>query len=123
MLASFSRISLCLKGTYKQYEVAKDGSISPCIGAFVTTMSLPCAHKIKYWKGTTFSLDLIHHHRSIDKLSVSLNKKEHVFSVITKLMNQFDTVFEPVIQQPKGRPPKSKKKRGITSTTRGPSIF
>ncbi|KAL4571421.1 hypothetical protein LXL04_018180 [Taraxacum kok-saghyz] len=52
-----------------------------------------------------------------------LNKKEDALSLITKLVNQYDTVFEPVIQRPKGRPPKSKKKRGVTSTTRFPSRF
>ncbi|GKF77514.1 hypothetical protein Tco_0229984, partial [Tanacetum coccineum] len=32
-------------------------------------------------------------------------------------------LFEPVVQRPRGRPPKAKKKRGTTSTTRDPSRF
>ncbi|XP_042754370.2 uncharacterized protein LOC111901587 [Lactuca sativa] len=128
-----------LKEIYRQYDVAKDGIITLCTGHFMTTMGLPCAHKIKYWQGTTFSLDLIHPHRRIDTLSLNvqndlhgegidrfdellnelhstyqrwpLNKKEHALSVITKLVNQSVTVFEPVIQRPKGRPPKSKKEK------------
>ncbi|XP_042754325.1 uncharacterized protein LOC122196071 [Lactuca sativa] len=128
-----------LKEINKQYLATKEGSITPCTATFITTMGLPCAHKIKYWQETTFSLDLIHPHWRIDTLSLNLqndlhdegtgrfnellnelclayqrwplNKKEHVFSVITKLLNQSDTVFEPVIQRPKGRPPKSKKEK------------
>ena len=114
-------------------------------------MGLPCAHQIKHWQGATYSLDLIHHHWRIDKLVLNsendmydegtdrfddllnelrskykrwpLNKKEDALSLITNLVNQYDTIFEPVIQRPKGRPPKSKKKRGVTSTTRYPSRF
>lgn len=43
--------------------------------------------------------------------------------MITKLLSESDTFFEPMIRRPKGRPPKSKKKRGINSTARDPSRF
>ncbi|GKE34389.1 hypothetical protein Tco_1453711 [Tanacetum coccineum] len=52
-----------------------------------------------------------------------LSKKEFATSMITKLVNKNDIFFEPVIQRPKRTPPKSKKKRGITSTTKDPSRF
>ncbi|KAJ9566461.1 hypothetical protein OSB04_002427 [Centaurea solstitialis] len=126
------------------------GGLTPCTGHFTATTGLPCAHKIKYWQGTSLSLDLIHPHWRIDTLSLKLQedlhdegtdrldellnelrstyqtwpltKKKHVVSVISNLVNESDILFEPVIRQPKGRP-KSKKKRGITSTTRDPSRF
>ncbi|KAL4560403.1 hypothetical protein LXL04_032554 [Taraxacum kok-saghyz] len=140
-----------LKEIHKQYKVAKDGIVFPCTGQYMATMGLPCAHQIKLWQGSTYSLDCIHPQWRIDTLLLNstndlhdegtyrfddllnelrlkyqmwpLNKKEDAFSLITKLVNQYDTVFEPVIQRPKGRPPKSKKKRGVTSTTRFPSRF
>ena len=99
----------------------------------------------------TLSLDLVHPHWRIDTLSLNpedhspndkdkefanllselqckyqvwpLSKKELATKMIANLLNQSDTLFEPVIQQPKGRPPKAKKKRGVTSTTRDPSRF
>ena len=43
--------------------------------------------------------------------------------MITKVLNETDVFFEPMIRRPKGRPPKAKKKRGISSTTRDPSKF
>ncbi|XP_023752378.2 PKS-NRPS hybrid synthetase cheA-like [Lactuca sativa] len=140
-----------LKEIYKKYGFTKDGSMTPCTGHYMATMGLPCAHKIKYWQGTTFPLDLIHPQWRIDTLSLNsqndlhdentgrldellnelrstyqrwpLNKKKHALSLITELLNQSDAFFEPVVQRPKGRPPKSKKKGGITSTTRDPSRF
>lgn len=117
----------------------------------MATMGLPCAHKIKHMKGNVLSLDLVHSHWRIDTLSLipeddsndddtnkfvmlldelrskyqvwPLHKKEFTISMITKLVNEQDIVFEPVMQRPRGRPPKAKKKRGITSTTRDPSRF
>ncbi|GJR45584.1 hypothetical protein Tco_1313687 [Tanacetum coccineum] len=114
-------------------------------------MGLPCAHKIKSLQRSTLSLDLIHPQWRIGSLSLNpeddlpnddankfskllnelclkyqewpLSQKEFATSMITKLVNQNDIFFEPVIQRPRGRPPKSKKKRGITSTTRDPSRF
>lgn len=99
----------------------------------------------------TLSLDLIHRQWRIDNLSLNseddsnndeanrflnllyemylkyqvwpLNKKELATSMITKFVNQNDALFEPVVQRPKGRPPKPKRKKGITSTTRDPSKF
>lgn len=125
--------------------------MTPCTGHYMATMGIPCAHKIKYWQGTTFPLDLIHPQWRIDTLSLNLqndlhdentgrldellnelrstyqrwplNTKKHALSLTTELLNQSDAFFEPVIQRPKGRPPKSKKKGGITSTTRDPSRF
>ncbi|GJQ98695.1 hypothetical protein Tco_0009834 [Tanacetum coccineum] len=52
-----------------------------------------------------------------------LHKKETATLMITNLINQSDTLFEPLIQRPRGRPPKAKKKKGTTSTTRNPSRF
>ncbi|KAL4590600.1 hypothetical protein LXL04_003537 [Taraxacum kok-saghyz] len=52
-----------------------------------------------------------------------LSKKEIAISMITRLLNESDTFFEPLILRPKGRPPKAKKKRGVNSTTRDPSRF
>nr|GEV76541.1 protein FAR1-related sequence 5 [Tanacetum cinerariifolium] len=115
------------------------------------TMGLPCAHKIKHMKGNVLTLDLVHSHWRIDTLSLiqeddshdddankfvtlldelcsnyqvwPLHKKEITISIITKLVNEQDRLFEPVIQRPRERPPKAKKKRGTTSTTRDPSRF
>ncbi|GKA33740.1 hypothetical protein Tco_0720169 [Tanacetum coccineum] len=97
------------------------------------------------------SLELIHPHWRIDTLSLNredglqndgdnrivklleelnskyqswpLNKKEHAISMINQLVNESDILFEPVIQRPRGRPRKSKKNKGITSTRRDPSRF
>ncbi|GJT90751.1 hypothetical protein Tco_1079596 [Tanacetum coccineum] len=52
-----------------------------------------------------------------------LHKKEYATLMITNLLNESEIFFEPVVQQPKGRPPTSKKKKGKTSTTRDPSRF
>ncbi|KAL6532409.1 hypothetical protein OROGR_014379 [Orobanche gracilis] len=103
-----------LQEIYKQYGKIKDGCLTPCTGHFMATTGLPCAHKIKYWQGTTLSLDLIHPHWRIDTLSLKLQDDLHNEGT--------DRLDEPVIQRPKGRP-KSKKKRGITSTRRDPSRF
>ncbi|PWA86891.1 protein FAR1-RELATED SEQUENCE 5 [Artemisia annua] len=147
-----SNLSLfALKEIHKQYVKAKDGKMTSCTGHFMATMGLPCAHKIKHMKGNVLSLDLVHSHWRIDTLSLipeddshdddankfvtlldelrskyqvwPLHKKEFTISMITKLVNKHDIVFEPVIQRPRGRPPKAKKKRGITSKTRDPSRF
>ncbi|KAL4574609.1 hypothetical protein LXL04_021443 [Taraxacum kok-saghyz] len=115
-----------LKEIHKQYKIAKDGIVFPCTGHYMATMGLPCAHQIKHWHGATYSLDCIHPQWRIDTLLLNSTNFLHdkdALSLITKLVNQYDTVFEPVIQRPKGRPPKSKKKRGVTSTTRFPSRF
>ncbi|GJW83434.1 hypothetical protein Tco_0156579 [Tanacetum coccineum] len=107
--------------------------------AFTVTMGLPCAYKKKHMKGNVLSLDLVHSHWRIDTLSLiqeddshdddankfvplldelrskylvwPLYKKEYVILMITKLVNEQDILFEPVIQRPRGRPPKDKKKR------------
>ncbi|GKA61621.1 PKS-NRPS hybrid synthetase [Tanacetum coccineum] len=148
-----SRVSLfALKEIYKQYIKKKEGTITPCTGHFMATMGLPCHHKISSWQGMTLSMDLVHPHWRIDTLSLNpedpspndkdnqfanllselqckyevwpLSKKELATSMITNLLNESDTLFEPtVIQRPRGRPPKAKKKRGVTSTARDPSRF
>nr|GFB01183.1 protein FAR1-related sequence 5 [Tanacetum cinerariifolium] len=110
-----------------------------------------CAHKIINSREKEISLDLIHPHRRIDTLTLNpevishndgtdpfvklldelnakyqawpLHKKETATMMITNLISQSDTLFEPVIQRPRGRPLKSKKKKGTTSTTRIPSRF
>ncbi|PWA47757.1 hypothetical protein CTI12_AA460500 [Artemisia annua] len=133
-----------LKEIYKQYEKIKDGH-------FMVTMGLPCAHKIVSCLGKTIPLDIIHPHWRIDALSLNpevdsssdgnnnffvlldelrskyqmwpLSKQELATSMIAKLVNESNTYFEPVIQRPKGRPSKAKKKKGKTSTTRYPSKF
>ena len=127
------------------------GTLAPCTGHFMATMGLPCAHKIKNSREKELSLDLVHPHWRIDTLTLNpedtshndgpdtflklldelyakyqvwpLNKKETATSTITKLINQSETLFEPVAQRPRGRPPKSKKKKGATSTARNPSRF
>ena len=114
-------------------------------------MGLPCAHKINHLYRKPLSLDLIHPHWKIDTLRLDskgdsqndvvnefdgllselstkyqtwpLSKKEIAISMITKLLNESDTFFEPWILRPKGRHPKAKKKRGVNSTTRDPSRF
>ncbi|GJW58922.1 hypothetical protein Tco_0105653 [Tanacetum coccineum] len=114
-------------------------------------MGLPCAHTIKDWNEVALSLDLIHPHWRIDTMSMNheddlqndgdnrfvklleelnskyqvwhLNKKEHAISMINQLVNESDILFEPITQRPKGRPQKSKKNKGITSTRRDPSKF
>ena len=118
--------------------------MTPCTGHFLATMGLPCAHKIKHLEGMTLSLDLIHQHRRINTMHLNSeddlhndgakefnellrelssryqmwheSKKEFANSMITKLLTESDTLFEPMIRRPKGRPPKSKKKREINST-------
>ncbi|GJZ57347.1 protein FAR1-related sequence 5 [Tanacetum coccineum] len=145
-----SHVSLfALKEIYKQYIKKKD--VTTCTGHFMATMGLPCVHKINSLQGMTLSLDLVHPHRRIDTLSLDpeddahneideqfakllnelqskyqawpLSKKELATSMLTKFLNQPDILSEPVIQRPRGRPPKAKKKRGVTSTTRDPSRF
>ncbi|KAJ9549306.1 hypothetical protein OSB04_021849 [Centaurea solstitialis] len=144
------KISLAVEHEFNEIKVKLSSGLTPCTGHFTATTGLPCAHKIKYWQGTSLSLDLIHPHWRIDTLSLKLQedlhdegtdrldellnelrstyqtwpltKKKHVVSVISNLVNESDILFEPVIRQPKGRP-KSKKKRGITSTTRDPLRF
>lgn len=116
-------------------------------------MGLPCAHKISQWEGMSLPLDLINSHWRIDTLSLNsedavdnddanrfvalvnelssryqgwpLYKQEYATLMITNLLNQSEIFFEPVVQRPKGRPPKSKKKKGKgkTSTKRDPSRF
>nr|GEY54840.1 protein FAR1-related sequence 5 [Tanacetum cinerariifolium] len=49
-----------------------------------------------------------------------LHKKETATAMISKLINQTDTLFEPAIQRPKRTP---KNKKGTTSTARDPSRF
>ncbi|GKD92724.1 hypothetical protein Tco_1372561, partial [Tanacetum coccineum] len=131
--------------------------MNSCTRHFTATMGLPCAHKIKHMKGNVLSLDLVHSHWRIDTISLipeadshddddakkvvtllgelrfkyqvwPLHKKEFATSMITKLVNEQEILFElilfePVIQRPRGRPPKAKKKIRITSTTRDPSRF
>lgn len=127
------------------------GTVTPCTGHFMATMGLPCAHKIVSSLGMTIPLNIIHPHWRIDTLSLNpevdsssdgnnnffvllnelrskyqmwpLGKQELATSMIAKLVNESDTYFEPVIRRPKGRPPKVKKKKGKTSTTRDPSKF
>ncbi|KAL6507017.1 hypothetical protein OROHE_022152 [Orobanche hederae] len=122
-----------------------------CSGHFMATMGLPCAHMIEHHKGIPLSLDLINSQWRIDRLSFNskdssnnddtdqfytllqdlylkyqvwpIGKKEDVTLMISNLVNQSETFFEPVVKRPKGRPPKAKKKKGITSTTRNPSRF
>jgi hypothetical protein len=117
----------------------------------MATTGLPCVHKINSLQGMALSLDLVHLHWRIDTLSLNpgddshndindqfakflselqskyqvwpLSKKELCTAMITKFLNQSDILFEPVIQRPRGRPPKAKKKRGVTSTIRDPSRF
>ncbi|GJW53037.1 protein FAR1-related sequence 5 [Tanacetum coccineum] len=145
-----SHVSLfALKEIYKQYIKKKD--VTTCTGHFMATMCLPCVHKINSLHGMTLSLDLVHPHWRIDTLSLDpeddshnetdeqftkllnelqskyqawpLSKKELATSMLTKFLNQPNILFEPLIQRPRGRPPKAKKKRGVTSTTRDPSRF
>nr|XP_043620091.1 PKS-NRPS hybrid synthetase cheA-like [Erigeron canadensis] len=125
--------------------------MTPCTSHFMATMGLPCVHKIKSLQGGILSLDLVHPHWRINTLSLRpeddshdedadsffklindlclkykgwpLSKKESATSMISKLVNESEVFFELVIRRPKGRPPKSKKKKGITSTTRDPSRF
>ncbi|PWA56893.1 hypothetical protein CTI12_AA414210 [Artemisia annua] len=140
-----------LKEIYKQYEKVKEGTINPCTGHYTATMGLPCAHKIAQWEGMSLPLDLINSHWRIDTLSLNsedvvdnddanrfvtlvnelssryqgwpLYKQEYATLMITNLLNESEIFFEPVVQRPKGRPPKSKKKKGKTSTKRDPSRF
>ena len=57
------------------------------------------------------------------KSLVGNSTEKHALLVITKLVNQSVTIFEPMIQWPKGRPPNTKKKTVITSMTRDHSRF
>ncbi|GJT38022.1 hypothetical protein Tco_0937887 [Tanacetum coccineum] len=126
-------------------------TVTRCTSHFMATMGLPCTHKIVGCLGMTIPLDIVHPHWRIDTLSLNkevdsssegnnnfsvlldelcskyqtwpLSKQELVTSMIAKLVNESDIYFEPVIQRPKGRPPKAKKKKGKTSTSRDPSKF
>ncbi|GKB40786.1 hypothetical protein Tco_0885728, partial [Tanacetum coccineum] len=125
--------------------------MAPCTGHFTATMGLPCAHKIINSYENELSLDLIHPHWRIDTLTLNpedvsnnddanpfaklldelnekyqawpLHKKETATLMTTNLINQSDMLFEPLIQRPRGRPPKAKRKKGTTSTARNPSRF
>ncbi|KAL4555319.1 hypothetical protein LXL04_037936 [Taraxacum kok-saghyz] len=136
---------------HMQFERIKNGTMTDCTGHFMATMGLPCAHKINHLYRKPLSLDLIHPHWKIDTLRLDskddsqndvvnefdgllselstkyqtwpLSKKEIAISMITKLLNESDTFFEPMILRPKGRPPKANKKRGVNSTARDPSRF
>ncbi|XP_071720539.1 uncharacterized protein [Rutidosis leptorrhynchoides] len=144
-----------LKEISEQYQKMKKGIMTPCTGHLMATMGLPCAHKMVEFIDLAIPLELIHPQWRIDTFSLNsevdqhneteeatkfhnlleelyskyqvwpLNKKQSATSVITKLVNESNTYFEPMIHRPKGRPPKSKKKKGkgITSTTRDPSRF
>ncbi|XP_052620945.1 protein FAR-RED IMPAIRED RESPONSE 1-like [Lactuca sativa] len=141
-----------LKEIHMQYEKIKKGTMTPCTSHFMATMGLPCAHKIKHLEGMKLSLDLIHPHWRIDTICLNSeddlhndigakefdellselssryqiwpqSKKEFANSMITQLLTESDILFEPLIRRPKGRPPKSKNKRGINSTARDPSRF
>ena len=117
------------------------GTMVPCTGHFMATMGLPFAHKIQHLLGMKLSLNLIHPYWRIDTLRLNseddshndgvnkfdelltelssryqmwpLSKKEFVTSMINKLLTESDTLFEPMIRRPKGRPPKSKKKKSM----------
>ncbi|GKA05946.1 protein FAR1-related sequence 5 [Tanacetum coccineum] len=89
-----------LKEICKQYEKITKGTMAPCTGHFTLLDVLNA--KYQAWP---------------------LHKKEIATMMITNLISQSDMLFEPVIQRPRGRPPKSKKKKGTTSTTRNPSRF
>nr|KAJ0223620.1 hypothetical protein LSAT_V11C200088970 [Lactuca sativa] len=112
-----------LKEIYKQYGFTKDGSMTPCIGHYMATMGLPCAHKIKYWQGTTFPLDLIHPQWRIDTLLLNLQNDLHDEDTgrLDELLNElcstrwFNDQKEDFQNQ--------KKKGGITSTAQDPSRF
>nr|KAJ0198150.1 hypothetical protein LSAT_V11C700356530 [Lactuca sativa] len=129
-----------LKEIHIQYEKIY-GTMVPCTGHFMATMGLPFAHKIQHLLGMKLSLNLIHPYWRIDTLRLNseddshndgvnkfdelltelssryqmwpLSKKEFVTSMINKLLTESDTLFEPMIRRPKGRPPKSKKKKSM----------
>nr|XP_043637923.1 protein FAR1-RELATED SEQUENCE 5-like [Erigeron canadensis] len=149
LLLSVSHFAL--QEIYKQYEKISNGTMTPCTGHFTATMSLPCAHKIKGHREKSLSLELVHPQWRINSLSLNtkdalvydgystfhklldeldskylvwpLNKKEFATSMIFNLINQSEILFEPMVQRPKGRPPKSKKRKGKTFTTQDPSRF
>ncbi|PWA36651.1 hypothetical protein CTI12_AA597770 [Artemisia annua] len=135
------KLCLEIEHEFNEIKVRLASKMTSCTGHFMATMGLPCAHKIKHMKGSVLSLDLVHSHWRIDTLSLipeddshdddtnkfvmlldelrskyqvwPLHKKELAISVITKLVNEQDILFEPVIQRPRGRPLKAKKKRQL----------
>nr|GFA04818.1 protein FAR1-related sequence 5 [Tanacetum cinerariifolium] len=60
---------------------------------------------------------------TLEDRHIIFESKEHAISMINQLVNESDEHFELVIQRPRGRPRKSKKNKGITSTRRDPSRF
>ncbi|XP_071696434.1 uncharacterized protein [Rutidosis leptorrhynchoides] len=147
----FNVSKFALKEIYKQYLLLKKGTKTSCTSHFTKTMGLPCAHVIESLQGTTLSLELVHPHWRIDTLSLNPDelsqndgcesfvnlvnelvskykvwpeyKKEYATLMLGKLVNEHDILFDPMIQRSKGRPPKSKRKKGVTSTAREPSKF
>ncbi|GKD29422.1 PKS-NRPS hybrid synthetase, partial [Tanacetum coccineum] len=74
-----------------------------------------------------FALKEIYKQR-IDTLSLDLEDDAHneIDEQFAKLLNELQSKYQAwplMIQRPRGRPPKAKKKRGVTSTTRDPSRF
>ncbi|KAG5558418.1 hypothetical protein RHGRI_008375 [Rhododendron griersonianum] len=103
-----------------------------CIGHFMASMGLPCAHKMIGWKGKVIPLDEIHTQWRIDRRYLvvpddkyqewPLSQKECVLRKISQLINPFvPLVLEPNILPHKGCPSGSKK--GTTSTGRNTSQF
>ncbi|KAL4568210.1 hypothetical protein LXL04_023817 [Taraxacum kok-saghyz] len=128
----------------EEFDNFMASTMTDCTGHVMATMGLPCAHKINHLYRKPLSLYLIHPHWKIDTLRLDskgdsqndvvnefdgllselstkyqtwpLSKKEIAISIITKLLNESDTFFEPMILRPKGRHLKAKKKRGVNST-------
>nr|KAJ0190011.1 hypothetical protein LSAT_V11C800449890 [Lactuca sativa] len=136
------KICLAIKHEFNEIKVKLASTMNPCTGHFMATMTLPCAHKIKHLEGMTWRIDTLRLHSEdglhndganefgelLSELSSRYqmwpqSKKEFAKSMITKLLAESDTLFDPIICRPKGRPPKSKNKRGINSTAQHPSRF
>lgn len=122
--------AFAMKELVKQHEMMRHGTMQPtCTGHFLASMGLPCAHTMIQWKGKILPLDTIHSQWRIDVRSFSLPNceqaedgaaQERISQVIDPSL---PTIFEPIIQVHKGRPPTSKKGKASTSTTRNPSQF
>ncbi|GKD20529.1 hypothetical protein Tco_1222232 [Tanacetum coccineum] len=112
-----------LKEIYKKYEKVKEGIIYPCTGHYtrIDTLSLNSEDVLDNDDANRF-VTLVNELSSRYQ-GWPLHKKEYATLMITNLLNESEIFFEPVVQQPKGRPPTSKKKKGKTSTTRDPSRF
>ncbi|KAG5527943.1 hypothetical protein RHGRI_028764 [Rhododendron griersonianum] len=72
--------SFALRKLVDQYEMLKHGTMkSTCMGHFMASMGLPCAHKMIDWKGKMLPFDAIHSQWRIDTRSFAFSGGSFAF--------------------------------------------